>query len=65
MSRVKAFLRGLGLYLDDLCLLGAGVCLTAAAARVGGITGALVSAGVCLAVYAVVIARSRRGGGKA
>ena len=54
--------RGLGLYLDDLCLLGAGACFTAAAAREAGTTGALISAGACLAVYALIIARSRRGG---
>ena len=53
--------RGLGLYLDDLCLLGAGACFTAAA-REAGTTGALISAGACLAVYALIIARSRRGG---
>lgn len=54
----------LALYLDDLCLLGAGGCFTAAAAREAGPTGALIGAGACLAVYAVVIARSRRGGGR-
>ena len=60
----KAVAWALGLYLDDLCLLGAGVCFTAAAWRMAGETGALISGGACLAVYAVVVARSRRGGGK-
>lgn len=55
--------RTLGLYLDDLCLAGAGCCFTSAAASLAGREGALISAGIWLTVYAAVIARSRRGGG--
>ena len=54
----------LALYLDDLLLLAAGACFTAGAAELKGRAGALICAGVCLTVYAVVIARSRRGGGR-
>ena len=60
---LRALGRGLALYLDDLCLLGAGCCCTAAAAELAGKPGALICAGVWLTAYAVVIAQSRRGGG--
>ena len=55
-------LRGLAIYLDDLCLLAGGVCFTVAAQDLGGRPAALLVAGVCLTAYAVVVARSRRGG---
>lgn len=56
--------RLLGLYLDDLLLLAGGVCFVRAAFDLGGRPVALVTAGVCLTVYAVVVARSRGGGRK-
>lgn len=52
----------LALYLDDLLLLAAGVCFTAAGWEIAGRPGALISAGACLTVYALVVARARRGG---
>lgn len=54
--------RTLGLYLDDLLLLAGGVCFVRAAIDLGGRPAALVTAGICLTVYAVVVARSRGGG---
>lgn len=63
----KAVRRGLGLiglYLDDLLFLAAGVCFVRAAGRQWGETAALAVTGVCCLAYAVVIARSRRGGGR-
>lgn len=53
----------MGKYLDDLLLICGGICFVAAADRLIGGAWALVVAGVCLVAYAVVIARSRRGGG--
>ena len=53
--------RTLGLYLDDLFFLAGGVCFVRAAIDLGGRPAALVTAGVCLTVYAVVVARSRGG----
>jgi len=60
----KAAGRLLGLYLDDLLLLAGGGCFVGAAWEIGGRPAALAAAGVCLAVYAVVVARSRGGGGR-
>lgn len=64
---LKKSLKQLGaalvLYLDDLLLLAAGICFTAAGWEIAGRPGALISAGACLTVYALVIARARRGGG--
>lgn len=64
---LKKSLKQLGaalvLYLDDLFLLAAGICFTAAGWEIAGRPGALISAGACLTVYALVIARARRGGG--
>lgn len=56
--------RTLGLYLDDLLLLAGGVCFVRAALDLGGRPAALVTAGICLTAYAVVVARSRGGGGR-
>lgn len=56
--------RTLGLYLDDLLLLAGGVCFVRAALDLGGKPAALVTAGICLTAYAVVVARSRGGGGR-
>ena len=52
----------LGLYLDDLLLIAAGMCLTVAAYEQYGRPAGFAAAGVCLAGYAFVVARSRGGG---
>lgn len=54
----------LGLYLDDLLLIAAGVCFTSAAGRAFGASAALAVAGACCLGYGAVVARSRRGGGE-
>lgn len=59
---MKSIIRYLGLYLDDLLLIGAGVCLVIAAREAFGRPAAFAAAGVCLAAYALVIARARGGG---
>ena len=63
MKVVKAVVRALGLYLDDLLMLAGGICFVRAAGQRWGETGALAVAGLCLVAYALVIARSRQGGG--
>lgn len=55
--------RVIGLYLDDLLLVGGGVCFTRAAWEALGRPGALVVGGISMVVYAMVIAKARRGGG--
>lgn len=57
----RAIVKIVGVYLDDLLLIGAGVCLVGAAGDLGGRAAALAVAGVWCAVYAVVVARSRGG----
>ena len=59
---LKIAARALCLYLDDLFLVSSGVCFVRAALDLGGRPAALVTAGVCLTAYAVVVARSRGGG---
>lgn len=59
---LAAFLRQVGLYLDDLLLVAAGICFTTAAGQAFGESGAMAVAGTCCACYSFVIARSRRGG---
>ena len=59
---IRAVIGYLGLYLDDLLLIAGGGCFVQAAFDLGGRPAALATAGVCLAVYAVVVARSRGGG---
>ena len=65
-DRVKAFGRWLlpllGLYLDDLLMVAAGICFTASAAITFGCGAALAVAGLCLLGYSVVVARARGGG---
>lgn len=61
-KRLKQLGKALGLYLDDLLLIAAGVCLTAAAYEQYGKPAGFAVAGVCLAAYAFIIARSRGGG---
>lgn len=61
-KRLKQLGKALGLYLDDLLLLVGGGCFVRAALDLGGRPAALVTAGVCLTAYAVVVARSRGGG---
>lgn len=63
--RLLAILCWLGLYLDDLLLVAAGVCFTMAAGQAFGCSGALAVAGACCLGYGIVVARSRRGGGEA
>lgn len=60
---LAALLGWLGLYLDDLLLIAAGVCFTAAAGQAWGSSGGLAAAGACCLGYGVVVARARRGGG--
>lgn len=48
----------MGLYLEDLLLLAGSGCFTAAAALAAGCAAALATAGACLTVYALVVARS-------
>ncbi len=65
-DRVKGILRRLlpllGLYLDDLLMVSAGVCFTTAAGLSFGLSAALTVAGACLLVYSVVVARARKDG---
>ena len=54
----------LGLYLDDILLIAAGICFTTSAGRAFGGSAALAVAGACCLGYGVVVARARRGGGE-
>lgn len=63
LRAVRRALGAIGLYLDDLLFLSAGVCFVRAAGMQWGETAALAVTGVCCLAYAVVIARSRGGGG--
>lgn len=60
---VRRVVGTIGLYLDDLLFLAAGVCFVRAAGQRWDETAALAVAGACCLAYAVVIARSRGGGG--
>ncbi len=59
---LRRLLPWLGLYLDDLLFVSAGVCFTASAATAFGLSAALAVAGACLLGYGVVVARAGRGG---
>jgi len=54
-----ALLSTLGLYLDDLLMIAAGVCFTASAATAFGLSAALAVAGLCLLGYGVLVGRAR------
>ena len=54
--------RWLVTYIEDMLLLCGGACFVAAAGLQFGLAAALAVAGLCLSVYAVVIARAKRGG---
>ena len=53
-------LAALGRYLDDLLLLGGGMCFVGAAALQFGFAAALTAAGSCLVIYAWIVARAGR-----
>lgn len=59
---IRKAVQTLVLYLDDLLLLGAGACFILGAQEAFGRAAALAVSGVWLSLYAVVIARARRGG---
>lgn len=52
----------LGLYLDDLLIVAAGICFVSASAIAFGLAPALAVAGLCLLGYSFVVARSRERG---
>ena len=62
-KRLKQLGGNLALYLDGLLHLAGGGCFVRAAWEAWGRPAALAVAGVCLVAYALVIARSRGGGG--
>ena len=62
LRTLRASIRYFGLYLDDILLIAAGICLTSAAYEQFGRPAGFAAAGVCLAAYAFIIARSRGGG---
>lgn len=59
-TRRNALLKTLGMYLDDLLLLGGGACFIAGAALKWGAAEALGVAGMSLVAYAVIVARAGR-----
>lgn len=68
IDRAKALCRWLlpllGLYLDDLLFVSAGICFTASAGLAFGLCAALGVAGLCLLGYGIVVAWARNGGGE-
>lgn len=64
LAAVHRALGLLGLYLDDLLFLAGGGCLVRAAWLWRGQAVATLVAGLCLLGCAVIVARSRRGGGR-
>ena len=61
-QKIKRVLSAVALYIDDMLLIAAGACFTLSAYESAGRAAALAAAGACFAVYALLIARSRRGG---
>lgn len=59
-KRLKTLLAGLVLYLDDALFLGGCVCFVRAAQMRFGEAAAVATAGTCLVVWALLIARSRK-----
>ena len=50
----------LGLYLDDLLMVSGGVCFVSAAALRWGAAAGLATAGGCLVLFSVLVARAGR-----
>lgn len=61
-ERLRRLLALLGVYLDDLLMLAAGICFTVSAGTAFGCSAAFATAGACLAVYSIVVARAKGGG---
>lgn len=61
-GKLARLLRVLVLYMDDLLLIGGGGCFVGAAWDALGRPAGMAVAGVCLCAFALVIARSRKGG---
>lgn len=59
---VTGFVLWLGLYLDDLLFVAAGICFTAAAGLSFGCNAALAVSGACCLGYGIVVARARNRG---
>ena len=57
---LAAFLSWLGLYLDDLLMVSGGVCFVSAAALRWGAAAGLTTAGGCLVLFSVLVARAGR-----
>lgn len=55
-------LQAVAKYFDDILALASGVCFVASAYELAGTGWAKAVAGVCLIVYAIVVARAKRGG---
>ena len=61
-ERLRRLLALLGVYLDDLLMLSAGVCFTVSAGTAFGCSAAFAAAGACLVAYSIVVARAKGGG---
>lgn len=61
-EKLARLLRVLVLYMDDLLLIGGGCCFVRAAWEALGRPAGMAVAGVCLCTFALVIAKSRKGG---
>ena len=61
-GKLARLLRALVLYMDDLLLLGGGCCFVSAAWEALGRPAGMAVAGGCLCAFALVIAKSRKGG---
>lgn len=62
-AAIRTVGRWLGMYLDDLLLLAASGCFVSAVNGLLGGEWAKVMAGVALLLYAVIVARAKKGGG--
>ena len=59
-ERRRRALSFLGLYLDDLLMVSGGVCVVSAAALRWGAAAGLATAGGCLVLFSVLVARAGR-----
>lgn len=61
-AKLLRVFRVFALYMDDLLLIGGGCCFVRAAWEALGRPAGIAVAGVCLCTFALVIAKSRKGG---